>query len=313
MDTFTHALSGWFAAMLLGHPELAPFLIAGAVIPDTDILLRRPFERYPDLYIFSHGGFTHSVLGATAIASSLFWIALLASLSSAPFEWLAGVQPPVLLLAFLAGAWMHLALDALAFPGLPLLYPVTERKYTLGIFPGPSPVLMVFSLVFIASSLSLHALDSIVRVYLLAACSFVLFNALLKLHFLFRERGRSIPTYNPFLWLVIQDLGDMYRVKARHLLRGGKREWIFDKWKGITAQEADRFLRLPEVARHRYFSYISVAECEGEKLRFRDPLRDAGLIFYPPYHASSTLSFSGSNAAPCIDPSNPENTPSSGD
>ena len=43
--------------------------------------------------------------------------------------------------AVLAGALLHLAIDVLACPGIPLLAPVADRKYTMGILPGPSILL----------------------------------------------------------------------------------------------------------------------------------------------------------------------------
>ena len=43
--------------------------------------------------------------------------------------------------AVLGGALSHLAIDVLACPGIPLLAPFVDRKYTLGILPGPSILL----------------------------------------------------------------------------------------------------------------------------------------------------------------------------
>jgi inner membrane protein len=43
--------------------------------------------------------------------------------------------------AILGGALSHLAIDTLACPGIPLFAPFSDRKYTVGILPGPSILL----------------------------------------------------------------------------------------------------------------------------------------------------------------------------
>ena len=51
------------------------------------------------------------------------------------------VGAPAAFAAVLAGAYLHLGLDSLACPGLPLLAPCSDRKYTVGLLPGPSLLL----------------------------------------------------------------------------------------------------------------------------------------------------------------------------
>ena len=64
VDSLTHALFASILFTLIGHPELVPFAALGAVCPDVDILFQRFSDRDPRLYIFTHGGITHSIAGA---------------------------------------------------------------------------------------------------------------------------------------------------------------------------------------------------------------------------------------------------------
>jgi hypothetical protein len=54
-------------------------------------------------------------------------------------------------LAIAVGALTHITADYLAYPGIPLLYPFSDRKYTLGILGGPSAFLVFASLAYIAA------------------------------------------------------------------------------------------------------------------------------------------------------------------
>ena len=143
MDSVTHALAASSLFLALGHPELVPFAALGSVSMDFDVLLMWFPERNPKHYVFTHGGFTHSIAGSLIIGSIVF--AAVAALTLAgPAAWLfgAGLGLPGLL-ALLMGSLTHVFCDFLAYPGIPVLFPFTDRKYTLGIFAGPSFFLLV--------------------------------------------------------------------------------------------------------------------------------------------------------------------------
>jgi len=50
------------------------------------------------------------------------------------------------------------------------------------------------------------------------------------------------------------------------------------------------FSDLPELWRHQYFSDISIVERVGTRVTSHDPLREQGLIPYPPAYARITVS-----------------------
>jgi inner membrane protein len=148
VDSLTHIL----AVMLAAHNTLSgPYLFAlvlGAVIPDIDILFKPFSDRHPSLYMFTHGGVTHSIPGAVAMAPLVLTgsaVAVAGGAFPVPDQGLTWVLMGIF---FIFGTFTHLFLDALAYPGIPLLYPVSPQKYTVGIFPGPSLVIFAASLIF---------------------------------------------------------------------------------------------------------------------------------------------------------------------
>ena len=64
MDSLTHALIITIILAMADRPDLIPFGIMGAVLIDIDVVFSFFSNRDPRLYIFTHGGFTHSILGA---------------------------------------------------------------------------------------------------------------------------------------------------------------------------------------------------------------------------------------------------------
>ncbi|MDH7593216.1 MAG: metal-dependent hydrolase [Methanomicrobiales archaeon] len=303
MDSITHGISAWILSILLGIPELAPFFVIGSVVPDADVLFGGLSDHDPRLYILSHGGFTHSLVGAASVTilagCAISVIAFVAPVHIVPPH----PSMPLVLLSLLVGAMLHISLDLLAYPGIPLLYPYTDAKYTLGIFPGPSMVIMVFSLFYAVSSFIRSAWSEYLGYYLLTTILFILLSAGLKAMILVRENGISIPTFNPFRWLNIQDTGDRYLVRVLSLPGGENGTWVYEKWRGITRHEVEMFGKVPEVARHRYFSYISVVSREGDRIEFSDPIRQNGLIFYPTGYRHLAFEWSGGRLVPA--PSDP--------
>ena len=123
---------------VLGLPGLIPFAVAGAVVLDADTFFARAFDGRPSLYLFTHGGIAHSLAGAAVMALPAWAVAALVA-PAVPF--FPAVAAPLAFAAVLGGAYLHIGLDTLACPGLPLLAPRSDRKYTVGLLPGPSILL----------------------------------------------------------------------------------------------------------------------------------------------------------------------------
>ena len=141
VDALSHALIVLILFSATGLTPLLPFAILGAVIMDVDIFFPFISDTNPSLYLFTHGGITHSLAGALVLSVLACLVTILiasAGIISLPALEGYGVYG---FAAVLCGALAHLAIDVLACPGIPLLAPFADRKYTLGILPGPSILL----------------------------------------------------------------------------------------------------------------------------------------------------------------------------
>jgi inner membrane protein len=281
VDSVTHAF--FVAAILafLGRPDLILFGVMGAVMIDSDILYSKISDRCPSLYVFTHGGFTHSLAGALVVAGATSaGILIIASTGLIPALTLAGIPTAALGAVFL-GSFTHVALDYLAYPGIPVLYPATDRKYTLGVFAGPSPVMMVVSWVYlillILGVASLAALPLWFGIFLLVVAVFTV----LKIVMALTLKGESIPTFNPFRWYEIRETEDTFIFRCISLIRGSCGEKEFIKSRDVTVGDMAGSAGIPEVKRLKYYSYFTTAERDGDAIVIRDPLRDEGIIFYP--------------------------------
>ena len=130
MDSVTHAFAVYLPLLALGSVSLIPFAVLGAVIPDIDILFELMPENNPSDYIFTHGGITHSLVGAVGISIVAFIMVLVLGRLGMVQEKFSFTISSSIFFAILAGAVLHVFLDYLAYPGIPLLYPFSIEKYT---------------------------------------------------------------------------------------------------------------------------------------------------------------------------------------
>jgi inner membrane protein len=286
VDSVTHALAASSLFLAAGLPALVPFAALGSVAMDLDILLIRFPEKNPRYYVFTHGGFTHSIAGALVIGSLVFAAAAAATLAG-PGAWLFGAGLGLAgLLALLAGALTHVFCDFLAYPGIPVLYPLTDRKYTLGIFAGPSIVLLVMSWTYLGTLLISFTTLADYRVWAGIFAGYVGAKGLLKLYLASTTDGATIPTKNPLHWFVIREEDGSYSIRSRNLLSGLTEPRVFPKFRNVSPAEAEQYRGLPEVRMHRYNSYITTVEKNGEVITFRDPFRSEGFTRYPFSHVT---------------------------
>ncbi|MGE5832705.1 MAG: hypothetical protein ACM3X8_07290, partial [Methanomicrobiales archaeon] len=93
--------------------------------------------------------------------------------------------------------------------------------------------------------------------------------------------GATVPTKNPLKWFVIRDEDGSYSIQSRNLLGGLTEPRIFPKFRNVSPAEVEQYRNLPEVRRHRYNSYITTVEKNGDTVTFRDPFRAEGFTRYP--------------------------------
>ena len=285
VEALSHSLVVWILFSAAGFVPLLPFAVLGTVIPDADIFYSFISDKAPSLYLFTHGGISHSLAGAFFLSVLSYGVVTsIALIGIIPFSLVAigGVSGFV---AVLTGSLLHLAIDVLACPGIPLLAPVSDRKYTIGILPGPSILLAcaAVGLVLVTVpwlmefSFALHFYTLIVLIYLAVRGVFFLYAGI-------RIQGRKVPKVNPFSWLAISEEEDHCTVQEYSLVRGVIHESVFLRYKHTSAEEAKSALRLPEVRRLLYYSYCVIAERIGPELILSDPLRENGYLYYPPHY-----------------------------
>ena len=288
VDSISHALLITILLVLIGRPDLAVYGILGAVLIDIDAAFNMFSDRDPKLYIFTHGGFTHSFPG-------IFVITLLASGIAVLIRGIgpmAAYMEPFGLAAFavvLAGALSHIAIDYLAYPGIPLFYPLSDKKYTLGVLGGPSGFIMAASLAFIVAVALGYGSIYAPWPYLAVFALILALGVATKSYAAVRTKGRTVATMSPFTWLVIEDTPETYRFYRYGFLSGNSPVEVYEKYKDIGKAEAEKNYAVPELKRLRYHSYIVTVEKSGETITYRDPLREKKYIWYPPYFKSYTI------------------------
>ncbi len=294
MDALSHALIAWILFSGTGLSPLLPFAILGAVIMDADIFFSLISDTLPSLYLFTHGGIAHSLAGALVLSVLAYLTLVLIALAGIiPLPALAGYGAYGFA-AILGGALSHLAIDVLACPGIPLFAPFVDRKYTLGILPGPSILLAGAALgvvvVTITQFLTFH------QALTFYAWTVLLYLAVRLGSFLVagvRLPGRKIPGVNPLQWMAISEDDTYCTVRHYALFRGFSSESVFTKYKGTSDTEVKSALRFPEVRRLFFHSYCVTAERIGSVLILSDPLREKGYLYYPPHFKRVEVTIEG--------------------
>jgi inner membrane protein len=296
VDSLTHALTAALLAYVLNIPQVLPLVVLGAVIIDADILFAWISDRHPSLYLFTHGGFTHSIAGAVVLSVIAWTVAVFVLATGLVHPAITMPVGHVAFAAVLAGALLHISLDTLAVPGLPLLIPFSDRKYTAGLLPGPSILLMACSLFFaILMGLGIIDLPGMILPYTAVVAAFLAVRlvAFVIARTALHGKGRAIPMINPLRWLVIDETPEAWTVGEYRIGKGpGDTEFMM-KYRSTSAGETTPFLTLPEVRRLRFHSSIVTAEKVGDKIVFSDPLRESGRIFYPPHYTSVRVHLPG--------------------
>jgi len=290
VDALSHALIVLILFSVTGLIPLLPFAILGAVIMDVDIFFSFISDTNPSLYLFTHGGIAHSLAGAFILSLLTCLVIILiafAGIISLPVPAGGGVSG---FAAVLCGALSHLVIDALACPGIPLLAPFADRKYTLGMLPGPS--ILLAGTAFGVVVMTVTGLPGFSQVLELYAGIVLLYLAVRGGLFLFVAAwlpGRKIPGINPLRWLIITGDEASFTVREYTLFRGFSGESVFSRYQDTSADEVKSALRFPEVRRFFFHSCGVTAERDGSDLILSDPLREKGYIWYPPHYKRVTV------------------------
>jgi inner membrane protein len=294
VDALSHALIVCILFSVTGLSPLLPFAILGAVIMDADIFFSLISDTNPSLYLFTHGGIAHSLAGAPVLSVLAYLaIVLIARAGIIPLNAVAGYGVYGFA-AVLGGALSHLAIDVLACPGIPLAAPFVDRKYTLGILPGPSILLAGAALGFVAVTvIRVLAFPQALTFYAWIVLLYLAVRGGLFLFAFIRLTGRKVPGINPFRWLAISEDETSLTVRQYILFRGFSRESVFTRYTNTSAAEVKSALRFPEVRRLFFHSSCVTAERIGSVLVLQDPLREKGYLYYPPHYKRVDVTIEG--------------------
>jgi inner membrane protein len=293
VDSITHALLIATLLTAVGAPGLIVFGIFGAVILDIDILFHLVSSKRPTLYMLIHGGAAHSIAGATGMAVLAYGTLFLIMLAGENF---LHFTPPLTfnllaLSAVITGALLHVILDFLASPGIPLFWPQNDTKYTLAVFAGPSAVMILVSWTFVILLIAGIVQISGLIFYGILFLLYLTVSITIRIAAAIRISGKTLPTINPFRWLTIEKYRTIWSLKTVNLLTGS--EFVNGTWvalEGVTQGDIDKVSGIPEVRRVAYNSLFTIARrLDNGDIVIMDPSRIEGIVRYPPYYESVNL------------------------
>lgn len=219
MDFFTNALIPLGIARLLkrrGDEQLA--IAVGGVSPDIDFALAWISTLFPQYYIFSHRGITHSIVFSVLTSTFCLYIFTRAWVKKnfkkrtkidADLKFNSGT----IAIAYM-GALCHLALDYMTTYGPALFYPFTNKRYALELFFYSSIVLTVVGAIIFYSILKKKKM-SWARINMTLTVFFVLVLVLTGIRAGVKmdvratlDSDQEYPTTNIFTWWVIKPTSD---------------------------------------------------------------------------------------------------------
>ena len=272
------------------------FGILGAVVLDADILFTLVSRNRPSWYMYIHGGAAHSITGSAVMAACAYCIFFLVSLFSGtvlhyPLDVPFGLTAAA---CTIGGAWMHVILDYLATPGIPLFWPRSDKKYTAGIFAGPSFFMIAVSWTFLILLIPGIITLSFLWIYGALFLAFLFVRGTVRVIAFCRLPNDTFPTFNPLHWMVIRKEGMSWSAGLFSLtgrIIGGIK--TYPEYTGVAAEDLEKLATLPEVRRVRYHSYFTIAERNGGTITIKDPLREDGTLRYPPYYMHVNVTTDG--------------------
>ncbi|MCX8128681.1 MAG: metal-dependent hydrolase [Clostridia bacterium] len=240
MDPVTHAVLGLSLSKFSGNgidlsnPVVAGIVI-GSVFPDIDIVL----QKWGDyVYLKNHRGITHSVLG-TLIASVVIAFAL------------GGIYGSVnvfgIFICTFAGCMSHTLIDILNSYGAKLMWPFSNKKFSLSLLIIFDPVMFVLLLLYVFSNGSWQNTSILIMsIYMLLR---ILMRLAVRLELISKfgeECGKIsiLPSMTGlFRWHFIVETEEYNLIGEKNLLN--KRITLIHRLKKIQDVKLDRILLSP--------------------------------------------------------------------
>ena len=313
MDSLTHAFLPFFlAASMKKSRAFSAAVFLGAVAPDFDVIVSW-IGYILNIEILSHRGITHTLFFGFFTAAIVLYIFSRKKIHNF-FERLVGKQfeldfSPRMLAAAYIGVLFHLFLDCLTTRGLPLLYPLSAKRFSFELFFYIDFFLMIFGAV-VAGYLFLKRKNIIIdtafarKVFVMY---FVLFASLAGLRMYEKDIAynaidapdkKAYASPNPFVWGVVgvgEDTISLYTYDAlkRNItsFHSVPRSMIFPDGATFSIEEA--LLKARELRRVRDFELNARAVAIEA---YFDSTTDEWVIGF--FDAAGGIEFSGMDGAP---------------
>jgi len=149
MDLFSHALLPYLLGDFFKRKkEEITALVVGGIAPDFDILILWINSVYPNFFLTTHRGLTHSLfLGFFTAVSIMYLAARNKDLIKRLVKFAPEIRFTKGTLAFMyLGVLIHLFLDYITTRGVPLFYPFDAKRWSAELFFYTDTYLTVFSL-----------------------------------------------------------------------------------------------------------------------------------------------------------------------
>lgn len=295
MDIFSHALLPYLLGKLFKKSkEDITALVLGGIAPDFDIFILWINYVYPNFFLTTHRGLTHSFLFGFFTAILILYLATGEKVKNRVLRYVdfnPVFSRRAVAFAF-AGVVIHLFLDFVTTRGVPLFYPVETTRYSAEVFFYNDIFLTITSLAIVIflfkKPLQKNSIIQFLTIYLVvfAGIGAVRLAEKSSAEQFFQGPGiKTYPTMNPFDWYVLaEDVDEIsifeYNGLDRTLpyIETVSRLNIFPKKEGLD-DAINNASELPQVKMFEWRAYavaINASFSNGTwSLEYYDPLRRA--------------------------------------
>lgn len=304
MDLFSHALLPY----LLGNyfkrrKEEITALVLGGIAPDFDIFILWINYLYPNFFLLTHRGITHSLFFGFFTGISVLYLATRSSIKNKVQRYIdfePSVSRRAIAFAY-AGVILHLFLDYVTTRGVPLFYPLDTTRYAAELFFYTDIYLTITSII-IVIFLFKKPLKNIsnTKFLIIFLVIFALLGTLRMVEktgaeeFFRGEDIKAYPTSSPFTWYVMGERGDEINIYEYNGLDRIQpyNETVFALSVLSQRDDIDGALRtageLPQVKTFKWRAYAVAINASSRNgtwfLEYYDPLqramfRDSPAIF----------------------------------
>lgn len=295
MDVFTHALLPYLLGKISKvKKEYVAALVLGGIAPDFDFLILWINSVYPNFFLTTHRGITHSFFFGFLTILVILYLATRENVLKKIRRYVRfdpEFSTTALVFAY-AGVVIHLFLDFVTTRGIPLFFPLARTNYSAEIFFFTDTYLTILSLgiVIYLFKRPVHK-NTISKFLILFIIVFGIMGGLRlaekngALEFSGREDTSAYPTMDPFEWYVLKE--DKETIKVYKYIGHNSsysynetflRMNILSNGDGLGSA-LDRAGELPQVKMLKWRAYSIANNASYEDgtwiIEYYDPLRKA--------------------------------------